>query len=280
VADTTSASADYEPLRLTVTLADGRLARTSGAASFTTDPRDVLVGDGIVRVDGRRIEPSAGELSCGRGSGLGDDGSLGGTDVGEPTDERDETTTTTAASGGEQTTTSSTVPATGDTTTTTTTIVDPVLPTTTTTGPAATTTSTVPGVTSTTAPPTTTTTTAPNAPPRILRFITSPAAISQASRTGGCGSPTTAQVVAEVRDADDPTSSLTVRFRYVLDSDPSVQGEVTMVLSGGSFVGTIGPFAQGTVPAAGGTFTLTGLAADPHGGQATPVTTTLSLTRC
>ena len=118
----------------------------------------------------------------------------------------------------------------------------------------------------------------PNTPPRILRFLGSPASIGQLGRT--CTGATTSRIVAEVQDDDDPRSLLTVRFRYVLSSDSSVQGQVTMTLSGSTFVGTLGPFARGSVPVPGGTLTLTAFATDPHGASATPVTTTVALGRC
>lgn len=264
LADTASTSSAFQPLSLQVALVHDQQVTNDGEAVFAAGAR-AAVQEGVVRLDGEVVAPDGEAPTCGGGIGLSgsatdrddDDEARGRTDG---TTDGDSTTTSTNSDGTTTTTDGTdTTDTTLDGTTTTTTQGDD-------------TTTTTSGST------TTTTTTVPNTPPRIVRFLGSPASIGQLGRT--CTGPTTSQIVAEVQDDDDPRSSLTVRFRYVLSSDPSVQGLVTMHLSGSTFVGTLGPFARGSVPVPGGTLNLTAFATDPHGASATPVTTTVVLGRC
>lgn len=112
----------------------------------------------------------------------------------------------------------------------------------------------------------------PNAPPQILEAAAAPDVIRPDH--AGCerADPNTATVSvvsAVVTDTDDQPGALTVSFRYVLSTNKSIIGTVTMTHVGGStFTGQLGPFPYEEVPDRGGIFTIQVSATDPDASEA------------
>jgi putative peptide zinc metalloprotease protein len=240
IAATATASGAFAPLRLRVGDGD-HLITNDGAARYAVSPGDLTVASGRVRLDGVP-QPTLGSAPGCAGAG---GSAVGGPGAGPGTADPGAGPTP-ATSGGRSASAGPTTPAASSS------------PAASRTGPA-------------------------NTPPVIDWVRVDSLSLSQARPRDPCyGGPTTTRITARVHDTQTATG-LTVIMSYVLSGHPEVAGSVSMTpttRTGPVFQATLGPIPYAAAHAGGGTLTVTIRALDAASAPASPVQTTVRLTRC